>query len=583
MAARRFWAGVGLLWLLAAAAYLIACAGSIAAWDFPDSDDRLRLVEVRDWLGGQAWRDVSQHRLNAPWGASMHWSRLVDLPIAAIIVMLRPLIGASGAEQAAVLIVPALTLGIAMGLAAALGRRLIGPRTGLGAALLLPLTTGAMQQLRPLRIDHHGWQMVLALGLVLNLLDRDARRGGRIAGALAAVWLTISLEGLPVCAAAGVLLGWRWLTSGDAEAGARLRGFAGTLPLTAALVFALLRPAADWRAPVCDALSPVHLLALGAIALSLWAATLAGRTLAIRAGALALAGAVAAALYVGLAPACTRGAFAALDPLVQRHWYQNVLEGLPVWRIGWPAAASAIGWPLVALASGWMARARSADRSTWADYLFMLLAATLATALVQRAGAVANVLALPAGGALMAAVFARVDRLPPGAVRVLGSTGALLLTLPPAPALAVQWIDALRHRPEAKSPAGADALPCDTTRNLATAALLPRSNVMAGIDLGPGLLMTTSHRVVASAHHRNVAGLHDTLATFLGTPEQARAILARRRIAWLVACPASAEMTYYRETAPRGFWAQLAGGRRLAWAERVRLPGSTLSVWRIRR
>ena len=40
--------------------------------------------QVRDWMAGQSWFDVVQHRLNPPLGVDMHWSRLVDAPIAAI-------------------------------------------------------------------------------------------------------------------------------------------------------------------------------------------------------------------------------------------------------------------------------------------------------------------------------------------------------------------------------------------------------------------------------------------------------------------------------------------------------------------
>ena len=81
---------------------------------FPDPDDAMRLLQVRDWLAGQSWFDVTQYRLNLPFGAPMHWSRLVDLPIAAVILLFRPIFGADGGETAALIIVPLLTLGAAM-------------------------------------------------------------------------------------------------------------------------------------------------------------------------------------------------------------------------------------------------------------------------------------------------------------------------------------------------------------------------------------------------------------------------------------------------------------------------------------
>ncbi len=57
----------------------------------PDTDDAMRLVQVRDLLAGQGWFDLSQHRhAGAP---PMHWSRLVDAPIAALILLVRPFAG----------------------------------------------------------------------------------------------------------------------------------------------------------------------------------------------------------------------------------------------------------------------------------------------------------------------------------------------------------------------------------------------------------------------------------------------------------------------------------------------------------
>ena len=74
----------------------------------------MRLLEVRDWLAGQSWFDVSQHRLNSPDGVPMHWSRLVDLPIAGTILLLATVLGTAAAEHAALVIVPLLTLGVVM-------------------------------------------------------------------------------------------------------------------------------------------------------------------------------------------------------------------------------------------------------------------------------------------------------------------------------------------------------------------------------------------------------------------------------------------------------------------------------------
>ena len=48
---------------------------------------------ARAALPARDWFDLRQYRLNPPVGANIHWSRLVDLPIAGLILALRPLVG----------------------------------------------------------------------------------------------------------------------------------------------------------------------------------------------------------------------------------------------------------------------------------------------------------------------------------------------------------------------------------------------------------------------------------------------------------------------------------------------------------
>ncbi len=99
-------------WALISAFLVAVNASSIVGRLFPDPDDIMRLVQVRDLIAGQSWFDVSQYRVDAPGGGvPMHWSRLVDLPIALVIIALTPILGQYGAETAALVGVPLFTLG----------------------------------------------------------------------------------------------------------------------------------------------------------------------------------------------------------------------------------------------------------------------------------------------------------------------------------------------------------------------------------------------------------------------------------------------------------------------------------------
>ena len=64
--------------------------------------------EVRDWLGGQSWFDTRQYRILPPEGISIHWSRYVDLGIAAFLVPASWVLPPTQAELAAIMLWPTL-------------------------------------------------------------------------------------------------------------------------------------------------------------------------------------------------------------------------------------------------------------------------------------------------------------------------------------------------------------------------------------------------------------------------------------------------------------------------------------------
>ena len=105
--APTLWLAVGLCVVLAAGRSLSGWA-ALSSYSLPDTDDVMRLVQIRDWLGGQGFFDLSQYRLGGAGGTPMHWSRLGDMGPAAIILAARPILGAGGAEFAALILWPSL-------------------------------------------------------------------------------------------------------------------------------------------------------------------------------------------------------------------------------------------------------------------------------------------------------------------------------------------------------------------------------------------------------------------------------------------------------------------------------------------
>src|SRR4051794_12660358 len=102
----RHWKWLVLIvWLWFCAWCIFSRGNDISYFRLGDTDDNMRMMQVRGLLHGQGWFDLRQHRLA---GSNIHWSRLVDLPIAGLILLLRPLIGGAGAERWAVAIAPLL-------------------------------------------------------------------------------------------------------------------------------------------------------------------------------------------------------------------------------------------------------------------------------------------------------------------------------------------------------------------------------------------------------------------------------------------------------------------------------------------
>lgn len=587
--ARPFWGErrnnalwlVGALWLECAAVWLFWYWGSFAHLDFRDPDDAMRLVQVRDFLAGQSWFDVSQHRVTPPYGGPMHWSRLLDLPIAGIVVTLRPALGQGMAEIVACVTVPLITLAtICFGLFAAV-RRFLDVHRALLTVALLVTSFPILTQMAPLRIDHHAWQIAAAVGVLGGMLAANARRGGWIAGTSMAMWLHVSGEGLPFAVIAGGIFALRYA----AEPGEwpRLIRYVGALAFGSAGLLLLTH---DWAASLvahCDAMSPPYLapLALLVPAMLLGREIAGDATIVRRVLPVAVAGAGAAALFAATGPECLAGPFVTLDPVVYRYWYLGVMEGQPFWRQDPGIAAIVLVPPLVGLAGLVLAVAREPDRARRMDWLSIMglsLGSFIIAMMVLRAMSVAHMFALIGTSCLVAHLYGRIRTLPNMAERV-GAT-VLLCALSPAglAILASSAAEAISGKVESPS----EKVACSARPQIEALSTLPQGILFAPIDLGPAILQRTGHSVVATAHHRNVVGIGEVLRAYTGTPDEARRIIAASGARYLLFCPQLSETMRYLAIAPDGLAARLGKGKTPDWLRPVSVPGATdLKIFRI--
>lgn len=571
---------VALVWAAISLLLLLTSAAAIAERRFPDPDDTMRLIQVRDLIAGQGWFDLRQYRIDpSHGGVLMHWSRLVDVPLAFVILLFTPLLGQPLAETVALAVVPLLTLGCALLLVGRIAWRLLDAESAALACLTLAMSVPVIAQMRPMRIDHHGWQIVLALMAVNGLMDRSPRFGGWTAGLALAAWLTISLEGLPLAAAIVALAAVRWLRS-DADR-AWLVNLMQGLSVGSILLFLATRGLSD-LANHCDALSPVHMAMFGWGTIVV-AAMQPGRSAAWRLTGFAAAAGGALAMLAYAAPQCTGGAFVELDPVVRRFWYDNVAEGLPVWRQPIAEVLQIVAPPVLAIVASLRLAKESCDwrRRWWLEYAALLCAALAIALLVARAGAVAGALsAVPLGWQI--GRWLRSARSQPRLSRRIVATAGVAFVLLPAMPFTLYSLLQPAHASNAPVPGRDRVSECRLDRAAARLAMLERGDILAPLDIGPGLLHDTPHTVLATGHHRAGRAMRDVVDAFTGSADAARAIAVRRGIEYIALCPDLNEPAIYVQAAPRGFAAQLRDGRTPEWLVPVPMPADVdFRLWRI--
>ena len=554
-------------------------------------DDALRLVQVRDLVGGQGWYDLHQYRIAPPEGTLMHWSRLVDAPIAAIVLLFAPLVGQATAEIIALIAIPLLGLGLLVACVGWAANRLFGERVAGFAALSIGLLSPVLFQLQPMRIDHHGWQLVAFAFAVASLVVKDRVRGAWIAGVALGTGMTISLEMLPLAAAFGAVFAFRWLRDAK-EGGTELVGFLHALAVTLmVLFFVALGP--DAMTTYCDAIGPAHLALFATVALgtSVFARKTHLRPLAIVAG-LGAVGAAGIAAFGFLEPDCLRTPFGALDPLVRDYWYTMIAEGRPAWDQTAAQAVPPVAQVLLALAAtAALARcSRGPWRAFWFDYLLLLGASALLGVLVWRSIAFAGVMAAIPLGWLVARALDGIPKMRQPLAKA-AAMAALVLALMPsivfmagdaiAPAQANDG--ALMAATASDDPVSVVDTDCLDRPTLDRLAALEPGTVFAPFDIGPAILLHTDHALVATGHHRAEAAMADTIAGFLAKPDVARAYVAKRGGDYVALCTDVADARMYAHAEPEGLAAALMAGEAPSWLAPVAgFTDGPLRVWRVR-
>lgn len=511
-------------------------------------DDALRMVTATEFLHGQGWQDLGLYRDNVPYGTTMHWSRLIDAPVAALMAIATPLVGPTAAADVAAALWPTLLLLGVLALSAGIIRQLV-PDSDTVTALALPVVSVVLLvEFLPGRIDHHNAQILLSLLTLFALLAaRDRPWGAIVAGLSCATGLAIGMESLPLAAMTIVIYVLQWLFEPQRFAGP-LASFGLTIAGASLGHFLLATAPANYFVTYCDMLSIAYVVPalIGGAALAMTAGLASDRGgLPLRTGALLAGGAVTLASVALFFPECLAGPYAMADALIQTPGYfETISEARSIGTTFSEDPAGGLVYTATVLIAVpltiWAAVSASGERRIgWIIVLGFLVITAFVMLLQIRGTRLATPFALPAGAWLLAKVRATYLRersatttgllvgswlLVSGAAYYAGAVAFYMVTAPkPAVAKAFEPTERmLRH--------------CTHRDTFERLAALPKGRVMAPFQMGPHILLFSPHDTVSAGFHRNRDGTWDAIAFFNNGATEARRIADERGVDYVVFC-----------------------------------------------
>lgn len=559
----------------------------------PDNDDAMRLSAVRDLIAGQGWYDTTQYRAMPPDGVSLHWSRLIDAPLAGLTVLFSAFLNPKMALTLAAATWPAalfLAYLILVGRTAKSVFGYSGASFALMAASAMPVISGNFFPLG--RVDHHNVQIIcmLAVCAALILPGRPLLRG-LLGGVVAGVSLAVGLETIPFIAAAGIVLTLFFVLDRPGN-GARLLGYGTAMGMTAPLLFVIQTAPANWTQLHCDQLSG-RVLAITTSAFLFVVVLTASRRLLPGAAArlmlsLVLGGVALAALWPVLSP-CRAGPYAELPASLRQTIIASIVEASSAFRIFSvaPGMAMEIVLPLylaTLLSLALVARPRpcalpdGSRRALSVVSVFLLLG--VLGSMCQLRAFIWGLAVLPLAFGAVMSCLANGDWGPlwpakPIVTVVLGGVILFPTSLTRNPVM-TNLAPVMEPSREAARLHELDKT-CGEPGALEQLNSLPASLIMAPLNLGPKILLYTPHSVTAVPYHRSPEALLNGVLPFLGNaPEMARRVQANE-VDYVLVCVAELY------GAPGSMGSRLARGELPAWLEPVEIGPGPVRVMKVLR
>ena len=614
---------VGVLAVLVVPVYLLDNSYVAGADWFFDTDTYMRMVRVQEWIGAmsadanyKSWYDNVSHSSNWPYGQTLHWTRPLDIILAAGGLLLSPITGMErGLYYFAVAISPILAI-LSILILFRASKSFLDVRGQISMAILLmiaPITKNYFYVARP---DHHSLLIFLFVVVYAQLIimfcenqhsesEIAEKKYPLIAGAFSAIALWTSVEALVTAAFAAMAIGVVWFVWGQNKNLERLRFYLWGLAITSVGAIAIERPPEQWIASVeYDRLSAPHVtlfLLLAFCGEFIWRAGknyltshikrfIGGTTLAV----------IPMIIIALLFPDFFKGPFAgAMDARLQDVWLGKIQEIRPLYDGDTQSLLQTIMHlgPLLWIA-WWLKDAIKEENYSKNDqpslYLILIIVVglivfvSLSVYQTRWAAYLGVICAVPLA-ALAQKLFdfnsGPTVGPPPGTPIFRVPVSASVFVAPGL--LALLLVNLLPFDEEKTDAANGETNACRWSEIAPMIKSISEEsgrkiNIMTAIHEGPEVLYRTGQNVVGTPHHRNTEGILDSFKFFTNeNTEQSFSILSKRNIDYLIFCRHSTEEKIYLQSKGETVIKMIVEERPPKWLVPITQPSMTGSGFHV--
>lgn len=572
------WVGIALVLFIIIMAILQGEFGVIGR----DSDDALRLVQIRDLLGmsgskSQNWFDTTQYRLGLAGGTDMHWSRIPDIPIITLTAFFDLFVERETALKWAYSIWPPVS-SLILVLALAKGARYWSAQRSevkihshdrpnyiyIFTLILLSFFVFRFFRFTPGSIDHHNIQIgLVALSMAFALDPKLRFASFMLSGFAMAISVAIGVEVYIFAAIICGFIGLNWFIKGDSAARAT-QGFGLGLSAGLALAFFGTIAPAEYTVVACDALSAITLSAgaIGGLGLALATRLCTKDSFMARFAALFAVGTACLTVLLMQAPECISNPLNSLPDEVERLWLNEIVEAKPITLSMKDAAIEIpfmLGAPLLALV---LLAFRILKLRQWSGQILVFLLLIGAIALTihqQRFYPFAYIFALLPLASFVSDLYSRgvaaakVPREDSKTPSNIAYIGALALSIP------LFWAVPGYLLMDNKSPsASITKNGCYSAEVIEALNSLPLGLISATSSGGAPILGSTQHRALSGNYHRNTAGISAQIKIAVSSPQEAVETLRQNNIDYVHFCYPSSETESFIRENKDGFYSALS-------------------------